>query len=237
MSGLRSCLYCTLCADRMCPYACLCAPVSLLDVIYGAGASADDSGSGAQADSSCIICYDGPKDTACLPCKHLCVICLSREVWTSLDNPYKLLTWLLKHPNSCACVDCAPALRLCPICRTVRPAMTASIQYASFSVRLVLPRSRFVLLELAADGSHAYSWLPATCRSQGYQLEHRKSRRSRAGVPMQSALHLLRPRLEWTASHFQFRIYSRRCNFRTEMQYGKSSPRETRGLLAAPLLS
>ena len=36
----------------------------------------------------CVVCYDGPKDTAVLPCKHLC-----------------------------ACNDCAPALRACPICR------------------------------------------------------------------------------------------------------------------------
>jgi hypothetical protein len=36
----------------------------------------------------CVVCYDGPKDTAVLPCKHLC-----------------------------ACEGCAPALRACPICR------------------------------------------------------------------------------------------------------------------------
>lgn len=59
--------------------------------IYGIGNSAesvDDSGSGRE----CIICLTEPKDTAALPCRHMCM-----------------------------CSECAKALRLqsnkCPICR------------------------------------------------------------------------------------------------------------------------
>ena len=50
--------------------------------------ASDNADCGSTDDSMCVVCYDGPKDTAVLPCKHLC-----------------------------ACKDCAPALRACPICR------------------------------------------------------------------------------------------------------------------------
>jgi hypothetical protein len=57
-----------------------------VETIFGAN---DGEGDASSADGGmCVVCYDGPKDTAVLPCKHLC-----------------------------ACVDCAPALRACPICR------------------------------------------------------------------------------------------------------------------------
>ena len=58
-----------------------------MESIFGAGGAGGDDG-GSADDGMCVVCYDGPKDTAVLPCKHLC-----------------------------ACKECAPALRACPICR------------------------------------------------------------------------------------------------------------------------
>eukprot|EP01047_Picozoa_sp_COSAG01_P056202 COSAG01_NODE_6345_length_3723_cov_13.346302_2_plen_194_part_00 len=47
-----------------------------------------EGGGAASADGGCVICLDGPKDTAVLPCRHLCV-----------------------------CSTCARALDRCPLCR------------------------------------------------------------------------------------------------------------------------
>jgi hypothetical protein len=47
-----------------------------------------EGGGGASADGGCVICLDGPRDTAVLPCRHLCV-----------------------------CSTCARALDRCPLCR------------------------------------------------------------------------------------------------------------------------
>ena len=59
-----------------------------VESIFGAGGGSEGVDCDGTDDGMCVVCYDGPKDTAVLPCKHLC-----------------------------ACKDCAPALRACPICR------------------------------------------------------------------------------------------------------------------------
>lgn len=66
---------------------CLCAVIPV-ESIFGAGEASDATSGGGADGGMCVVCFDGPKDTAVLPCKHLC-----------------------------ACTECAPALRTCPICR------------------------------------------------------------------------------------------------------------------------
>uniref|UniRef100_A0A5B7B6T9 RING-type E3 ubiquitin transferase n=1 Tax=Davidia involucrata TaxID=16924 RepID=A0A5B7B6T9_DAVIN len=60
--------------------------------IYGIGNSAAESSNDNDAGKECVICMTEPKDTAVLPCRHMCM-----------------------------CSECAKALRLqsnkCPICR------------------------------------------------------------------------------------------------------------------------
>ena len=61
--------------------------------IFGLGTAGGDDSAGSEHGDECVICMVAPKDTAVLPCRHMCM-----------------------------CSECAKVLRLvreeCPICRT-----------------------------------------------------------------------------------------------------------------------